>query len=228
MWTGPTVRRWRMTSSNTGRSWGGPVEKYSSSEMAGAHSWDCLGRPNRRPQSGQVQAVTPTCCLKAAMATCGGGAGPPLLGDLLRPVAADYLELVDEALLVLHGPQEVLRAELAVEPAQGTVGPVLHQPEQAQAQLGGVRPVQDAHRRVESEPGPARVEDEHGAAGVSPQPVGPHPGLGAAAPQVPVHHADPDPGHSGPTVLAHGDHGRLVVLLEEGTLAVGEGHVRKR
>ena len=36
--TGPTVARCAMTASNTGRSNGGPVEKYSSTVMAGAHS----------------------------------------------------------------------------------------------------------------------------------------------------------------------------------------------
>ncbi len=37
--TGPSVDRNSYTASNTGRSWVGPVAKYSSSVIAGAHSW---------------------------------------------------------------------------------------------------------------------------------------------------------------------------------------------
>src|SRR4051794_31304262 len=58
--TGPRLDRWRMTASNTGRSCGGPVEKYSSSVIAGAHSCDWPARPNWRPQSGQIHPGTET------------------------------------------------------------------------------------------------------------------------------------------------------------------------
>ena len=58
MWTGPTVARWAITASNTGRSNGGPVEKYSSTDIAGAHSWPCLVRPNCRPHSGHTHLGT--------------------------------------------------------------------------------------------------------------------------------------------------------------------------
>jgi hypothetical protein len=56
--TGPMVSRWAITASKTGRSQGGPVAKYSSIDMAGAHSWDCPRRRKRRPQSGHVHPGT--------------------------------------------------------------------------------------------------------------------------------------------------------------------------
>src|SRR5205807_2032395 len=59
-WTGPTVSRWAMTASKIGLSRSGPVEKYSSRVIAGAHSWDCFVRPNWRPHSGQGQRGTPS------------------------------------------------------------------------------------------------------------------------------------------------------------------------
>jgi hypothetical protein len=43
--TGPTVSRCRITASKIGRSRSGPLEKYSSSVIAGAHSCDCRVRP---------------------------------------------------------------------------------------------------------------------------------------------------------------------------------------
>ena len=48
-----------MTASKIGRSRSGPVEKYSSSVIAGAHSCDCPRRRNRRRHSGHVHAATP-------------------------------------------------------------------------------------------------------------------------------------------------------------------------
>ena len=56
-WKGPTVARCSTTASTIGRSCGGPVEKYSSSDIPGAQSCDCPERPNRRPQFGHVQPV---------------------------------------------------------------------------------------------------------------------------------------------------------------------------
>ena len=44
----PSVRRCSITASNTGRSNYGPVLKYSSNVIAGAHSWPCLLRANWR------------------------------------------------------------------------------------------------------------------------------------------------------------------------------------
>ena len=44
-----------MTASKIGRSRSGPVEKYSSSDMAGEHSCDWPFRANRRWHSGQVR-----------------------------------------------------------------------------------------------------------------------------------------------------------------------------
>ena len=47
-----------MTASKTGRSNGGPVEKYSSSDIAGEHSWPCPLRANCRWHFGQTQIGT--------------------------------------------------------------------------------------------------------------------------------------------------------------------------
>ncbi|TMM14840.1 MAG: maleylpyruvate isomerase family mycothiol-dependent enzyme, partial [Actinobacteria bacterium] len=57
--TGPRLFTWCITASKIGRSCGGPVEKYSSSDIAGAHSCDCPARANRRPHAGQFHPGTP-------------------------------------------------------------------------------------------------------------------------------------------------------------------------
>src|SRR5262249_11332992 len=56
--TGPTSSSACMTASKIGRSRSGPVEKYSSSDIAGAHSCDCPLRPNWRPHFSHTHAGT--------------------------------------------------------------------------------------------------------------------------------------------------------------------------
>src|SRR2546423_11560660 len=58
--TGPSVATCAMTASNTGRSWAGPVSKYSSSDIAGEQSCDCRVLPNCRPHFGQIHGSTST------------------------------------------------------------------------------------------------------------------------------------------------------------------------
>ncbi len=55
--TGPSVSTKASTASKTGRSNSGPVEKYSSMVIAGAHSWDWLVRPKRRRHDGHVHSA---------------------------------------------------------------------------------------------------------------------------------------------------------------------------
>ena len=58
-WIGPTRSSSpAITASKIGRSKGGPVEKYSSSVIAGEHSWPCPLRANCRWHFGHTQIGT--------------------------------------------------------------------------------------------------------------------------------------------------------------------------
>src|SRR5687768_8296157 len=61
-----------MTASKIGRSRAGPVEKYSSSDIAGAHSWLCPRRLNCLSHSGHLHAGTRSACPLASPCSSRG------------------------------------------------------------------------------------------------------------------------------------------------------------
>src|SRR3972149_1260580 len=137
--------------------------------------------------------------------------------SLVDAVRAPHVELVDQAPLLDHHPQELGVALLLAEPGEVARPRFrLHGLEEAQVKLGDVRAVEGGDDGLPAEGAGALAEDEQRASRVAAQVLGAQARLRARTPDLAVDQRDGDARDVGHPASAESDHRRRPVRFEEG------------